>query len=108
MGDEGDNILAVLPLMDSLQSASTFEGKGNRGSGLDGMHESDAKGPLRERNEWCWDEPQRMAFHRLKEELSSPKTLAQYSPERETRVAAEASSYGIAAELTQKQRDDTW
>ncbi|KAI4879198.1 hypothetical protein NFI96_009429 [Prochilodus magdalenae] len=63
---------------------------------------------LKERNEWCWGYPQRTAFCKLKEELSSPKVLAQYSPERETRVAADASSYGIGAVLTQRQNDDTW
>ncbi|KAL6490042.1 hypothetical protein MHYP_G00003870 [Metynnis hypsauchen] len=31
---------------------------------------------LRERNEWCWGDPQRTAFCKLKEELSSPKVLA--------------------------------
>ncbi|KAL6461067.1 hypothetical protein MHYP_G00310330 [Metynnis hypsauchen] len=63
---------------------------------------------LRERNEWCWGDPQKTAFCKLKEELSSPKVLAQYSPERETRVAADASSYGVGAVLTQRQSDGTW
>ncbi|XP_049335604.1 uncharacterized protein LOC125802248 [Astyanax mexicanus] len=63
---------------------------------------------LRERNEWCWGDPQRTAFCKLKEELRSPNVLAQYSPERETRVAADASSYGIGAVLTQRQLDGTW
>lgn len=68
--------------------------------------------PLKEllcdRNEWCWGLSQVEAFKQLKLALSSPQVLAQYSPTAETRVAADASSYGIGAVLTQKQTDGTW
>lgn len=41
-------------------------------------------GPIRDllcgKNEWCWEEPQREAFQRLKAELISPRLLASYSP----------------------------
>ncbi|KAK7930380.1 hypothetical protein WMY93_006775 [Mugilogobius chulae] len=62
----------------------------------------------KERNEWTWAEPQETAFQRLKEILSSPEVLAQYSNSADTRVAADASPYGIGAVLTQKQSDDSW
>lgn len=40
-------------------------------------------------------------FKKLKEEISSPRVLALYNPERETKVSADASAYGIAAVLFQ-------
>ncbi len=56
-----------------------------------------------EKTEWCWGTPQRKAFQKLKSELSSPRVLAVYSPYAETRVSADASSFGIGAVLIQKQ-----
>lgn len=38
---------------------------------------------LREENEWVWREPEQSAFQKLKEGLSSPKALAQYSHSRD-------------------------
>ncbi|XP_025757966.1 uncharacterized protein K02A2.6-like [Oreochromis niloticus] len=63
---------------------------------------------LKDRNEWMWAEPQETAFQRLKGILSSPEVLAQYSNSADTRVAADASPYGIGAVLTQKQSDNSW
>lgn len=63
---------------------------------------------MSEKNEWCWAEAQKKAFQQLKAELSSHKVLAQYTPKAETRVVADASSYGLGAVLTQKQSDGTW
>lgn len=48
------------------------------------------------------------AFQQLKEGLSSLKVLALYSHTAVTKVAADASAYGIGAVLTQKQIDDSW
>lgn len=63
---------------------------------------------LSEKNEWHWGGPQGEAFQKLKSELSSPRVLAPYSMTAETCVAADASSYGIGAVLTQEQTDGTW
>lgn len=62
----------------------------------------------KERNEWTWAEPQETAFKRLKQILSSPDVLAQYSNTAETKVAADASPYGLGAVLTQQQADGSW
>ncbi|KAI4890391.1 hypothetical protein NFI96_006741, partial [Prochilodus magdalenae] len=63
---------------------------------------------LSEKNEWCWDMPQKEAFQRLKKELSSPRVLAQYSPTAETCISADASSFGLGGVLSQQQEDGTW
>lgn len=63
---------------------------------------------LRKQNEWVWEETQQTAFQQLKEGLSAPKALVQCSHSAETKVAADASVYGIGAVLTQKQADNSW
>ncbi len=52
-------------------------------------------GPIRDllkaENDWAWGSPQQQAFEKVKQELSSSAVLAQYCPERQTRVSADAS-----------------
>lgn len=63
---------------------------------------------LSEKNEWCWEAPQKEAFQRLKTELSSTCVLAPYSPTAETCISADASSFGFGSVLTQRQTDGAW
>ena len=54
---------------------------------------------------WLWGPDQQIAFETLKSDLASNDTLAMYSPERETIVSADSSSYGLGACLEQRQDD---
>ena len=60
---------------------------------------------LRKDTAWTWGPDQQGAFDTLKKDLSSPETLALYSPDRETIISADSSSYGLGAVFLQRQNN---
>ena len=50
-----------------------------------------------------WKPHQQESFEKVKAEIATPQVLAHYDVTAETKVSADASSYGLAAVLLQKQ-----
>ena len=75
-------------------------------------HLADKAKPLRDlvnpKNQWVWTETHQHTFEEIKQELSSQPVLAIYNPDADTIVAADASSVGLGAVLTQRQQNDKW
>ena len=63
---------------------------------------------LSKKNSWSWGPEQIEAFRKIKTELTKyPKVLALYNLATETKLSADASSYGFGGVLMQKV-DTTW
>ena len=55
-----------------------------------------------------WETAQKDAFETIKRQLVSKPVLAIYDPQLQTKVIADASSYGIGAVMVQKHQEGTW
>ena len=56
---------------------------------------------------WKWGDPQKEAFRKTKNAVSTAPTLAFYDVNKSTMVSSDASSYGLGGVLVQL-HDDTW
>jgi len=95
------NVSGVRQILGSLQMHAKFI------SNL-----SDLANPLNQllnkNSEFCWTEVHKDAFKKIKTALTTAPILAHFAPGRPTRVAADASSYGLGATLEQKNGDQPW
>ena len=68
--------------------------------------------PLRDllnvRSTWTWRAPQQKAYEDIKTCLTEAPILALYDCNRETKISADASSYGIGGVVYQLQDDSNW
>ena len=66
--------------------------------------------PLREllssKVAWTWSTVHTDAFKALQDEISSPRVLALYNTEANTKISADASAYGLGAVLLQQQHNN--
>ena len=58
--------------------------------------------------QWVWGPPQQTAFDEIMTILTTAPVLALHIPNREAKISADASPFGLRGELLQKQNDQTW
>jgi len=75
-------------------------------------HLADKTKPIRDLmqkdHQWVWGPPQQKAFEEIKSILAAAPVLALCDLNKETKISADVSSFGLGGVLQQKQEDQTW
>lgn len=106
-----DKVAAVtdLPAPKNVHEVRVFLGMVNHMSKF-AEHLADTKKPIRDLmqkdHQWVWGPPQQKAFEEIKSSLTKAPVLALYDPNKETKISANASAFGLGV-LLQKQDDQT-
>ena len=63
---------------------------------------------MQEDHQWVWEPPQWKAFEQIKSSLTKAPVFTLYDSNKETKISADVSLFGLGGVLLQKQDDQTW